>query len=331
MKAIHITEAGGPEVLTLVDIECPLPQKGQALVKVDTISLNFADTLVRRALIPSPPFPYTSGLECTGVIEQLGEGVSHLKVGESVIVLANETVGGACAEYIVSDADISSLIPIPSDLDKELAVVLIGNYLPAFHMLHTLAHIKSNQTVLLYGGAGGVGTAVIQLAKLAKLNVIALVSSDERLNFVKQQGVASVINYRSEDVVTRVNEITSNKGVDLILNSAGGNTFERDFELLAPMGEIIWFGFAAGMPDADLTSLFTNHFMASKRFSTSNMFSIHEFTPDVWRATMTTLIDYLSTGKIKPVIHTRLPLSKIRQAHEMIENSEILGKLILKP
>jgi NADPH2:quinone reductase len=176
-----------------------------------------------------------------------------------------------------------------------------------------------------------VGTAVIQLAKLAGVTVIGLTSTDEKADFARTQGYDHIINYKVEDVVQRVKEITGGKGADIILNSAAGDTFGRDFEMLAPLGQIIWFGMAAGLPEGNLTELLGMGFIRSAGVRTFMLPSIFDLDPTLMARSSEILFNYLADGKIKPHIFERIPLSEAARAHELLESGTVQGKLILKP
>lgn len=336
MKAIQFSTFGGPEVLELVEVERPSPGPGQVLIKVAASGVNFGDVNVRRGDLPPPPFPAGPGLEYSGTVEAVGGGVSHVGTGDRVVVQAYIDVfdldhaGRGYAEYAVADAH--PVVPLPDDIDFDAAAATFGNYLAAEFMLHLQARVRAGETLLLYGAAGGIGTATIELAKLAGVRVIGLVSSDERAGYVLERGAKAAINYRTEDVAQRVTEITGGTGVDFIFNSAGGDTLARDYDLLAPLGQIIWFGFAAGPPTSDLTALITRfeNFAQGKGIRSSALPSYNS-RPGAWQAATKKIIDLLRDGKIRPCIHEKLPLADAARAHALLEGSSVLGKLILKP
>jgi len=326
MKAIQMNQTGEPTILNYVDIEKPIAAKGQVLIKTSAIGVSYGDIMVQRGVYPiMPTLPATLGFECSGIVESIGEDVSDINTGQSVAVLG--TIG-CYADYVVADQ--SMVFVVPDSLDKDSVAAFPITYLTAYHLLHTMGHIKPGQTILLHGAAGGVGTAVIQLAKLIDVTVIGLSSSDDKVTFAKQQGANYVINYNSENVTSKVNEITNNNGVDLILNSIAGKTFEQDFTVLASMGQIIWFGFAAGYPEVNLSNSLGNCFMNSVGIRTFSIYTIFE-NSELFRHSMKTLVQYLVDGKIKPQIHEKLSLSKANQAHELMESTIVKGRLILEP
>lgn len=326
MKAIQIVQTGAPDNLRYQDLDKPTPGEGQVLVKTAAIGVTFGDIMVQRGVYPvMPDFPATLGFECSGTVESVGNGVNNITVGQSVVILGT---AGCYAEFVVAEQAL--VIPVQDSLDKDIVAAFPTAYLTAYHLLHSMGHVQSGQSVLVYGAAGGVGTAVIQLAKLAGVSVIGLSSSDEKAAYAKQQGADYVINYKTENVVSRVKELTGGDGVSLVLNSLAGKTFEQDFELLAPMGQIIWFGFASGYPEINLTEALGNSFMKSAGIRTFSVYNIFENT-ELFTDSMKILLGYLEQGKIKPRIFKKIPLSDARKAHELMESSIVEGRVILEP
>jgi NADPH2:quinone reductase len=326
MKAVQIKKTGSWDELKYNEVETPMPGPSQVRVKTAAISVNFADIMLRKGTyLEKPPFPATPGLECSGTIDAVGENIKGLKAGQRVIVF-----GPKCyAEYVLAES--AQVVPVPDGIDLDDAAALTVNYLTAYHMLHSMAGIQKKQRVLVYAAAGGVGTAVIQLSKPGGFTVIGLTSTNEKSDFAKDQGADYVINYRREDVTARVKEITQGIGVELILNSVAGNTFSRDFEVLATLGQIIWFGFAAGAPEKTLTDLLQSGFRKSVGIRTFVIYSIAQMHPDKMRQSYEVLFKYLKEGIVKPYIYERIPLEDAPRAHRMLESGAVTGKLILKP
>ena len=327
MKGVQIRRTGGPEVLDYVDLETPTPGKGQVLVRTESISINFADVLIRKGLYPMmPPLPAVLGLEASGTIEALGDGVTQFDVGQRVCFISN----GCYAEVVLVDAAV--LIPIPDMLDSDAAAAFPINYLTAYHMMHTMAKLEKGQTILSYAAVGGVGVAVIQLAKLAGLGVIGLTSSDEKALRARELGIDHIINYKTQNVVEKVKELTNGKGVDLILDSVAGASFPSNFEMLAPLGQVIWYGLAGGPPPANLLEPLTTHFGKGIGVRTFHLrFSIAEPLPEVMAESIQTMVRYLAEKQVNPVIHDRIPLKEAAHAHKLLESQQTIGKLILKP
>lgn len=325
MKAIQLQKTGTPDVLKYVDVDCPVPGKGQALIKVTAVSVGYGDILMRQGVVPIP-LPGILGVECSGVIAAVGENVAHLALGQPVIAVVPSSELGCYAEYVVTDT--RHIIPIPDNLDLDMAAALPIAYLTAYHMLHTTVHIKAGQTILLYAAAGGVGTAVIQLAHLSGATVIGLTSSTQKKQYCQEQGADYVLNYKTEDICQRVQELTSGQGVDFVLNSIGGNTLENDFAMLAPLGQIVLFGMTDGFPQSNLLELLMMH-MAKNAGVRS--FTLNGLDAELIIQPVAQLIQYLCEGKIKPQIYQKIPLYDAAKAHKLLESQVVQGRLILKP
>ena len=293
MLSIQFSEPGGPEVLKAVEIDIPAPGPNEVLIKTKCISVNYADTQVRRGVYPvMPPLPAIPGLETSGYIEKAGSGIDHLQPGQPVISFGQ----GCYAEYIV--APVSTVTALPTGMDMAAAAALQVNYLTAFHLLHTIGNIESNRTILVSAAAGGVGTAVLQLARRIDATTIGLTSKSEKADFAGQQGADYVINYKTENVVARVKEITDGRGVDLILDSVQGKMFAHNFEMLAPFGRLVWFGGAAGPAQVDLMQLMRTHASLSPSAALFNLYTLLG-QPELWAKSLDTLLNHLAAGKNK--------------------------------
>jgi NADPH:quinone reductase len=326
MKAIRIHQPGSIDRLKYEDVEPPSPDKDGVLIKVISASVNFADVMTRRGTYPTmPPLPAIPGVDCSGIVESVGKKVTGLRPGQPVAAIGR----GCYADYMVASP--VAVFPISEDIDMDEAAAIPVNYLTAYHMMHTMAAVSKGQTILAYAAAGGVGTAVIQLAKLAGVKVIGLTSSDAKAEFAKSQGYDHIINYQTANVVGRVKEITEGRGVEIILNSVAGDTFKRDFKMLAPLGQIIWFGMAAGSPQGNLAEQLGAKFVKSAGLRTFMLPSIFELDPALMARSAEILFKYLADNRIKPHIHERLPLSEAARAHQLLESGRVQGKLILKP
>jgi len=326
MKAIRIHQTGSFEQLKHEEVDPPMPEGGEVLIKVISASVNFADVMTRKGTYPMmPPLPAIPGIDCSGIVEAVGENVTRFRPGQHVAALGR----GCYAEYMATNA--VAVFPISEDVDMDEAAAIPVNYLTAYHMMHTMAQVKEGETILSYAAAGGVGTAVIQLAKLANVTVIGLTSTDEKVDFARTQGIEHIISYKTEDVHQRVKDITSGKGVEIILNSVAGDSFERDFEMLAPLGQIIWYGMAAGPPTGSLAEQLGAGFVRSAGIRTFMLPSIFELDPALMARSADILFNDLADNRIKPHIYERIPLAEAARAHELLESGKVHGKLILKP
>lgn len=325
MKGVRIHETGGTEVLMFETLPDPEYKDHEVLVKIESISVNFSDTLIRRGLYPyMPEFPAILGNEAAGTIIALGDDVKGLTVGQKVIVF------GYPSYATLATVPGSRVIPIPENIDLDEAAALPIIYQSAYHMLHTVKRIRTGESVLVYAAAGGVGTAVIQLGKLAGIKMIGLTSTDEKAHEITAQGIDHVINYKTENVVERVLELTHGKGVDLILDCVGGPDFGDNFKMMNTMGHLIWFGIAAGNPSTNLLAALGREPAKSYAVSMFHLYSIIN-NPKLMAESFKTLIGYLAEGKIKPVIHDRIPLEETAKAHDILEKHENIGKVILRP
>ena len=222
------------------------------------------------------------------------------------------------------------IFAVPEGVDLDEAAALPVTYLAAWHMLHTMRRIRENETILVYAAAGGIGTAVLQLAKLAGAKVIGLTSNDAKVAYLREAGCWKVINYTTENVLSRVMDYTHGQGVDLILDSVGGEGFKDNFRMLNTLGQLIWFGITAGMPHANILKIFARNPAPSHTVSVFHLFSIMQNRP-LLRRTMHNLLQLLSNKKIKPVIYKCLPLAEAGKAQALLEEHHNIGKIILRP
>ena len=330
MKAVILEKPGPPEVLRYVDVPKPVPGPGQVLVRAHTIGVSMPEIMVRRGIYPwMPPLPAIIGIEMSGIVEETGDEVALFKAGQPVFVSARELPvrGGCYAEYIVADAGALYMLPHRDDLEGAAA---LSNYQVAWHLLNSATRGTHYESVLATGAAGGVGTALLQLAKVGNKKIIGVVDTDEKASFVRSLGADGVINGRVEDITAATRDFTEGKGVDVILDSIGGRDFPQHLERLAPFGLLVSYGRLAGPPSGDVLGELLRRSGDSLALQ---MFSMHLFDkdPGTRRRVTEELIAMLSSGKIRPHIHERLPLSRAAEAHALIEKGEVLGKLVLKP
>jgi len=325
MKAIKLYKIGGTEQLKYEDVDDPKCEPHQVIVKLESISVNFSDTLIRRGLYPyMPDFPAILGNEAAGIITEVGSDVKGLTTGQKVLVFGYPSY---CELMAVAA---NRVIALPDNIDLDEAAALPIIYLTAHHMLHTVRRVKPGETVLMYAAAGGVGTAVIQLGKMAGIKIIGLTSTTEKAAAITQQGIDYVINYKTENIVEKVLEYTNGKGADLILDCVGGPNFGDNFKMMNTLGHLIWFGIAAGNPTTNLLGALGREPAKSHAVSMFHLYAIIN-NPKVMAESMKTLIGYLAEGKIKPVIHDRIPLKEVGKAHNILEQHNNIGKVILKP
>jgi NADPH2:quinone reductase len=265
----------------------------------------------------------------SGTVAMLGEGVTSLHLDQRVFVSARELPvrGGCYAQYLAAHAD--ALYPLPEGIDLEEAAAL-SNYQVAWHLLHSAPCGQRYESVLLTGAAGGIGTALIQLGKIAGKRMIGLVDSDEKASFICSLGADAAIQSASQNVTGSLRHLTGGAGVDLILDSIGGSAFPEHFERLAKFGLVVSYGKLDGDPTGDVLEAMHRRIGDSLGL---RIFSMHVFDRDRRRRREATaeLLDLLAAGRIKPVISARLPLAEAARAHTLIESGKVLGKLVLKP
>ncbi len=334
-KRIVITKFGGPEVLKLIEESTlPEPGAGEVRVKVLATSAAFTDTMIRKGKYPEirkkPPF--SPGYDMIGLVDKLGQGVTHLSAGQLV---ADLTVIGAYSEYICLGA--TALVPVPDGLDLAEAVSLILTYITAYQMLHHSAKIEAGQRILVHGAGGAVGSAILQLGQLLDLEMYGT-ASESKQQLISSLG-ATAINYKSEDFVERIRNLTGD-GVDAVFDAIGGDYFKRSFQSLRAGGTLVGYGFynvatgQGGLPtilwgllQMKLWDIWPN----GKSTAFYSITSYRKKQPATFSQDLTTLFELLAQAKIKPVIDKRLPLSEAAQAHALLDQAAVAGKIVLIP
>lgn len=330
MKAIQFSETGGPDVLEYVDLPDPTAGPGEVLVKAHAFGVGKPDMLLRSGIYKwMPELPAVIGNEMSGHIVGVGTGVSHLALGQAVLVFG--TGGGRHAEFNAVPADIVTPLPAGIDLD---AAVCIPNYAIAWCLLFEAARGTDVRTVYVNGSAGGVGSAVVDLCRLEGIEVIAGASSAAKCAVADDLGAVHTIDYSSGNVADRVLALTEDRGVDLVLDQLVGPDFTDNLRMLAPLGTIVSFNALAGLPEKELFAEMRGHLGKSPAV---RCFSWHSYDsdPDARARVLGEIVDRFAGdtdgGGLKPPIHATLPLADARKAHEMLDAREILGKIVLKP
>ena len=330
MKAIRMTRTGGPEVLEYVELPTPEPGADEVLVKAHAIGVCMPETYVRKGTYNwMPRLPAIPGIEMSGTVVKAGANVHSLKLGQPVFVSAREFEerAGCYAEYV--KAPEHRIYPVPEGVDLD-QVAGLANYQVAWHLLNTALKGFQYGSVLVMAAAGGVGVALVQLAKAAGKRVIGVVSSEERGAFAMRQGADAIVDRTRGDIVEQVRALTGGRGVDLILTIAGGKGMLSLFDCLDRFGMLILYGRLEGPPQGDITPALVKPPIRSLAY---RFFSIH--TLDEWpemraRATRE-LIRMLQEGTIEVPIYDRIPLADAPRAHRVFESGEVMGKLIMKP
>jgi len=329
MKIIQFREPGPPSVLQILEVPIPEPKPGEVLIRAHSIGVGIPDTNIRAGTYSwMPPLPAIPGTELSGTIEKIGTGVTARQVGQRVYTTARERPhrGGHYAEYVAAPVEATFVLPDAVAFDQAAA---LANYQVAYHIFNDAVRPRRGESVLIYAAAGGMGNALIDLAKAAGLTIIGVVSSEAKARFARELGAAHVVDRKHEDVGKRVNEITGGRGVDIIIDPVGGPSIPGNIALLAPCGTLVVYGGLGGKAQLDLQPTLR----ATKNSPAIRQFSIHtwDHLPEERRAGMRALIDMLAAGKVHPRIYDRLPLREAARAHEILESGAVLGKLLLVP
>jgi NADPH:quinone reductase len=331
MKLIQFRAPGPPSVLQCLEVPVPTPKAGEVLIRAHSIGVGIPDTLIRAGTYNwMPPLPATPGTEMSGTIEAVGPGVTARHKGQRVVTSARERPhrGGHYAEYVA--APVEATFVLPDNVDMEAAASL-ANYQVAYHMLYDAARIAKGQSILVFAAAGGMGNAIIDLARVTGLApIVGIVSSDGKAKAARDMGATHTINRKSDDLAARVKEATGGRGVDIVIDPVGPAALASNLGLLAPMGTVVIYGGLGGRASVDVVALLRQH---SKVCPAVRHFSIHAWDdrPEERRAGMRALIEMLAAGKLHPRIHARLKLADAVKAHEMLEGGEVMGKLLLQP
>jgi NADPH2:quinone reductase len=322
-KAIRMQGTGGPEVLEYVDVEVGEPGPGEARVRHHAIGLNFIDVYFRTGLYPMP-MPSGLGQEGAGVVEAVGEGVTHVQPGDRVAYAGRPN--GAYSEVRTMPADI--LVRLPDAIDFETAAAMMLQGLTVQYLFRRTYALQPGQTILFHAAAGGVGLIACQWARALGVNLIGTVGSNEKAELAKSHGAAHVINYNTEDIVTRVLEITDGKKVPVVYDSVGKDTFIRSLDCLQPRGLMVSFGNSSGpVPPFSLNELASRNSL----YITRPSLGAYAASRPELEAMAADLFGMVASGKVKIDINQRFPLAEAAQAHIALEARRTTGSTILLP
>ena len=322
MRAVLCKNWGPPETLVVEDLPSPEPDKGQISVSVKASGVNFPDVLVIQNKYQfKPELPFSPGSEIAGVVKQIGEGVKGFKPGDRVMALIRS--GGYAEEVVVDEALVA---PIPAGIYFTVAASFGLVYATAYHALKDRAGIKAGETLLVLGAAGGVGLAAVELGKLLGARVIACASSDDKLETCKRHGAQAAINYEREDLREALKRLTGGDGVDVAFDPVGGKYSEPAVRSMAWKGRYLVVGFAAGeipkiplnlalLKGCSIVGVFWGEFARRER--------------DLNIANLKELTEWLSAGKIKPLVSATYPLERAADALNVLMNRKVRGKIVL--
>ncbi len=340
---IIVTHYGGPDALQVLEEECPGPKGGEVRVKVLAAGVSLPDVMAREGFHPeTPPLPFTPGWDLVGVVDRLGDGVSGIGPGE---IVAAMPISGAYAEFVCLPQ--RELVPVPSGLDAAEAVSLVLNYVTAYQILHRSAKVSPGQRVLIHGAAGGVGSALLQLGRLAGLEMYGTCSSRGAAAVSDLGGIP--IDYQHQDFVKEIHSLTS-EGVDVVFDGIGGTHIWRSRAALRPGGKVVAYGITSSLRGGRLASgrsggrhryraiaIFGLYIAGGwllpgrKRVVPYSIQTLKRLKPAMFRQDLIVLFDFLQQRKIKPLIAQRFPLAEARQAHELLGKGGVTGKIVLVP
>jgi NADPH2:quinone reductase len=323
VKAIRMNRVGGPEVMELVEVELPPPGPGEVRMRHEAIGLNYIDVYHRTGLYPQP-LPGALGVEGAGVVEEVGEGVTDLKVGDRVAYGGRPL--GAYSE--ARNIPASQLLVLPEKIDFETAAAMMLQGLTVQYLFHRTASLKAGDTVLFHAAAGGVGLIACQWARVMGVNLIGTVGSDEKAALAIENGATHVINYNKENFTERVKELTGGKGVSVVYDSIGKDTFIGSLDCLQPLGLMVSFGNASGpVPPFGLNELASR----GSLFITRPSLMAYMAKREDLEASAKSLFGVVSSGEVKIDIRQRYALADVRQAHIDLEARKTTGSSILLP
>lgn len=327
MKAWQVGELGSPaDVLTLAEVDLPAPGPGQLRVRVLAAALNFPDVLMCRGDYQvRPPLPFTPGAELCGQVVEIGSDVTGAAVGDRVCGMAALPHGGFAQECLMEAATTHHA---PESLDDASAAVLTIGYQTGWFGLHRRAGLQPGETLLVHAAAGGVGSAAVQLGKAAGATVIAVVGGPEKADVATQLGADHVIDRRSTDFVAAVKELTDGRGVDVIYDPVGGDTYQRSTKVVAFEGRIVVVGFAGG----EIQSAALNHALV-KNYSVLGLHwgLYNAMAPQLVRECHAELSRLAAEGAVRPLVSERVPLLDLPDALTRLEAGRTVGRLVLVP
>ncbi|HWG94306.1 MAG TPA: NAD(P)H-quinone oxidoreductase [Mycobacteriales bacterium] len=323
MRAVSVPDPGGPEALVLAEVPDPEPGPGEVLVDVVATAVNRADVLQRRGHYPPPPgAPPYPGLECSGRVAALGEGVAGWAVGDEVCALL---AGGGYAERVAVPS--GQLLPVPAGLSLQEAAALPEVVCTVWSNVFQVAGLQPGEVLLVHGGTSGIGTMALQLASRHGARVVCTVGSPEKAARAEELGAERAVRYRDEDFVEVVRELTDGRGADVVLDSLGASYLDRNLRSLAVGGRLVVIGLMGGTrAELDLGRLLARR--ASVHGTTLRSRPAHEKAAVV-EAVLAGVWPAVEAGEVRPVVDRVLPLEQVAEAHRVVEASEHVGKVVL--
>jgi NADPH2:quinone reductase len=322
MKAIQVSQTGGPEALVLAELPEPKPKANEALVQIKAAGVNFIDVYFREGRYPTP-VPFVNGQEAAGVVTEVGSDVTEVKPGDRV---AYTGALGSYAEYAAVPA--TRLVKIPDDLSFEQAAAAMLQGMTAHYLLHSTYKLQAGETALIHAAAGGVGLLLVQMAKMIGARVIATAGTEEKAQLARDAGADECIVYTEADFETETRRLTDGQGVNVVYDGVGKATFEKGLNVLSPRGYMVLFGGSSGaVPPFDLIKLSQKGSLFVTRPTLAHYIVTREDLE--WRAG--DVLGWIAAGELKLRIHKEYPLADAAQAHRDLEGRKTTGKLLLAP
>ncbi|MGZ7042473.1 MAG: quinone oxidoreductase family protein [Thermoanaerobaculia bacterium] len=321
MRAIRVSAVGGPEALQFLEVDRPEPGKGQAVVRLEAIGVNFVDVYYRTGLYILP-LPFTPGSEGAGRVHAVGEGVTDVRVGDRVCWAM---VPGSYAEYAVLPAD--KLVAIPDGIDAKTAAAVMLQGMTAHYLAVSTYTLKQGDRALVHAAAGGAGALLVQVAKIFGARVIGTVSNDEKARIAREAGADDVIDYTKSDFEEEVMRITAGAGVNVVYDSVGKTTFDKSLNCVARRGVLALFGQSSGPVPAFEPSRLAKNGIYLTRPSLAHYTATRDEL--LWRAR--DVFQWIASGKLRIRIDRELPLKDATEAHRWLEARKSKGKVLLIP
>jgi NADPH2:quinone reductase len=323
VTAVRVHKTGGPEVLTVEDVDVGAPGTGQVRIKQHASGVNFIDTYFRSGLYPAPSMPFISGNEGAGEVTAVGEGVTDIKVGDRVAYVV--ALGGYSAERL---APAERLVKMPENISYEQAAGMMLKGMTAEYLLNRTFKVAKGMTVLIHAAAGGVGQIASQWANHLGATVIGTVGSEDKAELAKANGCHHTVLYRKEDFVARVKEITGGKLCDVVYDGVGKDTFPGSLDCIRPLGMFVSFGSASGPVEA-----FNINLLQAKGslFATRPTLNTYAARREDLLAIAGNLFKVVGSGAVKIPVSHKYPLKEARKAHEDLEGRKTTGSVVLLP
>ncbi len=321
--AIRVHKPGGPEVLKWEEVQVGEPGEGQVRLRQSAVGLNYIDVYFRTGLYPAPSSPFVPGMEGVGVVEAVGPGVTNVSVGDRVAYGRNL---GGYAEVRLIDAGF--VIPLPDDIGDETAAAMMLQGMTTEYLLERCFKVEKGQTILFHAAAGGVGLMACQWARALGATVIGTVGSEEKARLAQAHGCEHTILYKEEDFVARVKELTGGKGVPVVYDGVGKDTFMKSLDCLAPRGTMVSFGNASGKVDPLDIGILSGK---GSLYVTRPTLMTYTATPEDFRHSAARVTEMVLEGDLKIEVHQTFPLKDAAEAHRALEGRRTTGSTVLIP